>query len=293
MPRLSTNSALWATRALWLAATALVPLAIISAAHSRSALAENVSATIWWVVAGAVVVALIVCGPIALTAIRMLAPASVPVAAATLVLGASAVRGLAALVAAMLTTLTAFTAETGEAVVQVSAYGDERRLPLRVPAAMHLPIAVSWVLWFATSFAGAISLAAGRLIVGIGLLVVASVLTWLVGQRLHRFSCRWLVSVPAGVVVHDPVVLAETLMMLRPNVEHAHLALADTEAADLTGPAAGHALEITVREMVQVVLAATPRSPKGTAIHAQSILVAPSRAGRALRVLADRKIPVV
>ena len=292
MPRLSTNSALWVTRVLWLAMIALVPLAISSAARGRSALAENVLVTACWVVAGVVVVALVVCGPIGLTTTRMLAPTSVPIAGAALVLDASALRGIAALATATLVTLSAFTAETGEAMVQVSAYGDERRLPLRVPAAMQLPIAVSWLLWCATSFVGVLLLAAHSMIVGIGVLAVAGVLTWLVGQRLHRFSCRWLVSVPAGLVVHDPVVLAETLMVLRPNVDHVRLALADTKAADLTGPAAGHALEITVREMVQVVLAAAPKNPKGTAIHAQSVLIAPSRPGRALRALADRKIAV-
>jgi len=111
-----------------------------------------------------------------------------------------------------------------------------------------------------------------------------------VSHRLHRFACRWLVTVPAGVVVHDPVVLGETLMVLRPNVEHARLALVDTAAADLTGPAAGHAIEITMHEMVQVLFAATKARSKGTAIHAQAVLVAPSRPGRALRALAERKI---
>ena len=292
MPRLSTNSALWATRVFWLATTALVPLAIDSAARGRSAFAENVALSIWWAMAGIVLVALVVCGPIGLTISRMLAPGSVPVAAATLILGASALRGVAALVVALLTSLTTFTAETGEAVVQMSAYGDERRLPLRVPATMQVPIAVSWLLWCAALVAGVVLLAARMTLVGIGLLVVAAALTWFVGQRLHRFSSRWMVSVPAGVVVHDPVVLAETLMVLRPNIELAHLALAGTEAADLTGPAAGHALELTVREMVQVVLAPTRKSPKGTAIQAQSLLIAPSRPGRALLALAERKIAV-
>jgi hypothetical protein len=123
-------------------------------------------------------------------------------------------------------------------------------------------------------------------------LLIAGVLTWLVYQRLHHFSCRWLVSVPAGVVVHDPVVLGETLMVLRANVQHAHLALANTEAADLTGPAAGHALEITVREMMQITFSATAKNPKGSAIHAQAFLIAPSRPGRALQALASRKVDV-
>ncbi|HRB05169.1 MAG TPA: hypothetical protein PLP26_17470, partial [Ilumatobacteraceae bacterium] len=108
----------------------------------------------------------------------------------------------------------------------------------------------------------------------------------------HRLSMRWLVVVPAGIVVHDAVTLGETLMMQRGNVAVAHLAAADTQAADLTGPAAGHALEIVLREMELVVLAATVAEPKGKALHVQSILVAPSRPGRALNALAEGKIPV-
>ena len=292
MPRLSTNCALWATRVFWLAATVLMPLAIKSAARGRTSMAESVAFTVWWIIAGIVVVALVVCGPIGLTIVRMFAPCAIPIAIGALVLGASALTGIAVLAVATLVTLSAFMAETGEACVQVSAYGDERRLPLRVPAAMQIPIAIAWLFWIATSLAGVLALAADRAVIGIVLIAAASVLTWLIYQRLHRFSCRWLVSVPAGVVIHDPVVLGETLMVLRPNVLHARLALASTEAADISGPAAGHALEITMRELVPVVFAATSAKPKGTAIHAQAVLVAPSRPGRALRALADRKIVV-
>lgn len=292
MPRLSTNSALWATRVSWVVATVLVTLAINSAARGRISLAETVASTSWWIVAGAVMVALVVCGPIGLTVARMFVPCAIPTTVVALALGASAPTGVAALAVATLVTLCAFMAETGEACVQVSAYGDERRLPLRVPAAMQIPIALTWLFWVGTTLTGVLMLAAERLVIGIVLVVVAGLLTWLIFQRLHRFSCRWLVSVPAGVVIHDPVVLGETLMVLRPNVLHARLALAGTEAADLSGPAAGHALEITMREMVQVVLAATTSKPKGTAIHAQAVLVAPSRPGRALLALADRKIVV-
>ncbi len=243
-------------------------------------------------IAGIVLLELIVCGPISLTIVRMLIPSSITAAVIALFYGAAALPGALALAAGSVVTLTAFMAETGEAMVQTAAYGDERRLPLRVPAAMQIPIAVAWLLWLATVLTGVLLLAAGRLVVGIVVLLVAAALTWLTYQRLRPFSTRWLVSVPAGVVVHDPVVLGETLMVMRANVKHAQLALVTTKAADLTGPAAGHALEVTVREMVQITFAATAKNPKGSAIHAQAFLIAPSRPGRALQALADRKVSV-
>ena len=98
--------------------------------------------------------------------------------------------------------------------------------------------------------------------------------------------------VPAGVVLHDPIVLAETLMMQRTNIAVARLAPAQTEAADLTGPAAGHVVEIVLREMALAVLAPNAAEPKGKALHIQSLLVAPSRPGRALQHLSAARVPV-
>ncbi len=98
--------------------------------------------------------------------------------------------------------------------------------------------------------------------------------------------------VPAGVVVHDPVVLAETLTLRTAQVRSIHLAPADTGAADLTGPASGFVIEVTTTESVTALLAFTPSEPNGKAIHLRAFLVAPSRPGEALRAARDRGLPV-
>jgi len=190
------------------------------------------------------------------------------------------------------TSLVALSAEAAEALVQGSAYGREYRLPLRTPAALLLPMLLVWSVWCTVLLVATLELGAGHWFVGVALAALAGALGWLLAKRLHHFSRRWLVVVPAGLVVHDAVTLGETLMVQRGNVVMAHLAPADTQAADLTGPAAGHALEIVLRDMELVVLAASVEEPKGKALHVQSILVAPSRPGRALHALAEGKIPV-
>jgi hypothetical protein len=81
-------------------------------------------------------------------------------------------------------------------------------------------------------------------------------------------------------------------MVQRTNVAAGRLALADTEAADLTGPAAGHAIDLATRDMVLVVFPSSREHPKGRAIHVQSFLVAPSRPGRALQAMAAAGLPV-
>ena len=151
---------------------------------------------------------------------------------------------------------------------------------------------VTWLVWAAATVTGPLALAARSWLLGVPLTLLAIAGVVLLTPRWHRLTLRWLVLVPAGLVVHDPVVLADTLMVRTANIAGIRLAPADTGAADLTGPASGYALEITTADTVSTVLAFTPRAPNGTAIHLTAMLVAPSRPGTALTLAARRDLPV-
>lgn len=251
-----------------------------------------VARTAWWVVAAGVLVALVARGAAALTAVRMVCPGTVAAAVISWVAHGDVLPSAVALGAALLSTALAFSAESGEAMVQGGAYGHEQRFPLRAPVPLLLPMAVSWVVWCAAVLGAVLAWCTSSPVWGIVISLLAAALSWLLSQRFHRMSRRWLVLVPAGVVLHDAHVLGETLMVQRSNVSSVRLALADTEAADLTGPAAGHAVEVTVREMVLAVLPASAEHPTGRALHVASFLVCPTRPGRALRAMADSTLPV-
>jgi hypothetical protein len=149
-----------------------------------------------------------------------------------------------------------------------------------------------WVIWAPALLLGPIFIASGNLIVGgiLTLLAIAGVI--LLVPKWHRLSRRWLVLVPAGLVVHDPVVLADTLMVRTDQLAGMRLATVDTKAADLTGPASGFAIEVQASETVTAVFAFTPQEPNGRAIHMTGFLISPSRPGEALRTAAARGIPV-
>ena len=289
---LSPRTFLWTLRLTTIATAALVGLAMASAADGRAKGAGVPATVAWWLVVAALVVALVVPGALGLTLVRMLGPLGAVAGGGTLACGADAAVAVPALALGLITSVVAFSAEAGEAMVQGAAYGDEQRFPLRIPAAFLLPVAVSWLVWAGAFVAGLLLLGARAWVPGTVLMAVAVGGGWLLLGRLHRFARRWLVVVPAGVVLHDHVVLAETLMVPRANVRRCGLALADTQAADLTGPASGHAIEVTVGEMVTPLFAVTRAAPKGRAIHAAAILIAPSRPGRALQALAAAKLPV-
>ena len=104
--------------------------------------------------------------------------------------------------------------------------------------------------------------------------------------RWHQLSRRWFVVVPAGVVVHDPVVLNDTLMMPSRTVASVSLdeqGAASQTAADLTGPTPGLGVEIVLVEPTTAVFAATPANPTGRAIHLTALVISPTRPGSVIR----------
>lgn len=288
----SPRAMVWLLRILWVALAPLLAASITGGLENAPDSGRLTAAVLWWAVVAAGVVALVVPSTAALTGVRMVTPLTVAVAVATLLGGAGTAVGGAALGVAVLAAAVALAGETTEAFVQASAYGQEHRFPLRTPAVV-LPAAVLvWLVWGAAVVTAAVLLGNAVWVAGAVVAAAAAALTLPVAQRLHALARRWLVLVPAGVVLHDPVVLGESLMLPSANLASAGLALAGTEALDLTGPAAGHAVEIRAKEMVLAQLRASRSQPTGRAVHVQSYLTAPVRPGRALAAMAAKGHPV-
>jgi hypothetical protein len=273
-------------------------LAVIGGATFGDALADHsravqlVGTTALWLGWSVVVLALAVPTVVGLTAARVVAPMAF---VASLVAAIRADSGLASVVcvaAAAVATGCLVTAELGTLFVQAAAYGDEQRFVLRPTVTATVGIALTWPVWCASTLAAPLLLAAQAWLWGLLTGALAVALSFLLGRSYHRLTQRWLVLVPAGLVVRDPLVLADTVMFRRNEIAHIGLALAGTGAADCTGPAAGHAVEIRLFEPATVVFAPTREAPDGRAIHATALLVAPSRPGRALVAARARRLPM-
>ena len=200
--------------------------------------------------------------------------------------------GLVAVAISVGALLIAFTAEVGNSYVQGSAYGDERRFLLKAPHALAAAQVVSFGVWFATTFASVSALVAGAWIVGLLLALPAVLLSVILPSRFHRFSRRWLVKVPAGLVVHDHVVLAETAMFTRSAVRS--IAVRDPgqrtdpddldSPSDLTGGLRGGVV-VSLDDFDTVVLAARTRRDQARPVHLRSFAVRPSRVVNAVTEL--------
>lgn len=275
--------------AVWIGVLWFADAAIGSAADGDVAGVARIAGGVVWL---AGVAALAVPAVVTLTVARAVVPLSVPAAVVAWAGGADPVDAVPFLALAALATVVVGSAELGRAFVQASAYGDEDRYLLRAPLAYLVVSALAWALWAACLIAGPLLLGDRRWVAGGVLTALAIGLAIWAAPRWHRLSRRWFVIVPVGVVVHDHLVLAETLMLRRQELRGLHLAPAGTDALDLTGPASGHAVEVLIHEPATAILAASPADPRGKVVHLTGCLVSPSRPGRMLLAARERKLPV-
>ena len=282
----------------WVARVAWIVVAVIGGSAVESAVEGRSSPVVWTVAIGGwglwavAALGLAIASVWSLTVVRVVVPLALVATLAAGVGGAAAIDLVLLGGPAIIAAAAVMTAEFGRQYVQASAYGDEERFPLRVPVGAGLAAVVAWLLWATAVFTGPLLIAAASWIAGVLLCVLAVAGAVLLGPRWHRLAKRWFVLVPAGIVVHDPVVLADTFPLRTAQVASIGLAPADTQAADLTGPASGYAVEITTAESVTTVFAFTPADPNGKAIQLRSFLIAPSRPGRSLRSARARGLPV-
>lgn len=285
----------WPARIAWAALPLTVAPALEAALDGRSRPVQVVGATLAWAAWAGLLVAVALPRTTSLTALRTAAPA---------VLGAALWAGLAGedtgaaqvvgLAWAAVVVLVAFAPSTGQAFVNGSAYGDERRMPLRVPAAVAAgPVALAWAAVVGPVVAGPLLLASRSWVAGAVVSAAGVPLVVLGARALHGLARRWLVFVPAGLVVHDPMALMDPVLFPRTRIARFGPAPAVPDALDLTRGALGLALELELVEPTAVIPRPTP-TDRGTPepVEVTRLLVTPTRPGAVLALAAERAIPV-
>ena len=232
-----------------------------------------------WTLWAIVTIALWILHPLSLTVARCVAP----VIMVHLIVGFgdanSTAWAIAGVICAILASLVIFNSEYGNLHVQAGAYGDERRFLLRIPVSLFIPVGLVYLLLVAAVTFTPLLLADEQWVLGGVVLVLSGGLLWKLAPRLYQLAKRWLVFVPAGIVIHDSTMLSEVLMLRKGQVLSIELAPSESQAIDLSGFTRGIPLEVGMREIIDVRL--TPfaaRILKTTdALHVQAFLIAPTR----------------
>lgn len=282
---------LWPLRIVWLAAPFVMGPALADALHDRGAITPVASWMAWagWAVALA---ASLVPRSVSLTVVRMVAPGSLPLAVwAAIECDDTALGALAVVGALAATALALLGPGVADAFVDGSSYGDERRVALRVPLALLIaPVPATWLFAAVGAVAGPLLLAAEQWILGAVVTAAGVVAVLAAGRRLHGLSRRWLVFVPAGVVVHDPLHLSEPILIPTRSLRRFGPATEVGDAVDVTGQTTGLVLEL---RPVDPITAGLRRGRTIEEVEdVAALLVSPTRPGATLLVAKDRRLPV-
>lgn len=278
-----------ALRIAWAVLPFTVGLSATDLLDGRSGAVQSATAVLLWAGWATTLVATLVPHPISLTAVRVAAPVAMAVAVGTAVDGSVSAPGL---LGGVVVVALAFLADIGELFVNGPAYPNERRFPLRPPGPVLLgTLQLAWLLGVGGPVAGVLLVAAERVVLGVGVLVVSLPLSFVLLRALHGLSRRWVVFVPAGVVLHDTLALADPVLFQRKMIEVLRPAPADTDSLDLTKNALGLALELVLREKAPMVLT-TPGRRGGEPGSSARLLFSPTRPGAVLQEAAERRVPV-
>jgi hypothetical protein len=196
-------------------------------------------------------------------------------------------------VGASLAVVASFSPLTGAVFIDASAYGAERRFALRVPASLVLgPIPLAWLGVVAGPVAGALLMAARQWLAGALVLAIAVPVAVIAARALHGLARRWVVLVPAGLVLHDHHALAEAVLFPRRSIRHLGPAPveAPTDRRDLTQGALGLALELELSEPLEVAPRRQDRSVKVEPVT--RLAFSPSLPGALLTAARDHRLPV-
>lgn len=262
------------TLAAWVVVGVAAPWQSLGNTHSNSI---STVLLVWgWTLFLAVAVAVLVPSPISLTATKCVTP--------LMTICAFVAASPAAIFGSLVALIICWSALFGDVMVQGSAYGEETRFTLRTPVPYWAPSVLAWALLSSGLIGGTLLVAARNYVVGAPVLLVGLLLTSTVPRRLHRLSRRWLVIVPAGIVVHDHLVLAETQMSMRSKILSVTKVNESGETADFTGGILGPRIAIHLKEADKVILSKITAKTLGTAdaLHVKAFSFAPRRLDVAL-----------
>ena len=277
----------WLVRAAWGVLPLVAGPSLAAALDPRSGAVRTVATIGLWTAWTLVLLASLVPHPIALTTLRIGAPAGALATIGPVLAGeGSAWAAGAGAVAAGLTMLP----ETAVWFVNGPAYVNERRLPLRAPGPLVLgPIPLAWAVVVAAPVGAALLLAAEQWVLGGLAGLVGLPAAVVLARSLHSLSRRWVVFVPAGLVLHDPLSLVDPVLFPSKVVESLAPAPADTDALDLTQGAMGLALELSLKEKIPMALTRRGGRDIETGSSAR-LMFTPTRPGLVLAEARRRRI---
>lgn len=281
----------WTARAAWIVFPITTGAAFNNVFQPWSRAPGIVAAVLLWIAWFAGLVALLAPRPWGFTILRVVAPAAVALAVAS-AWSSPWYTSTLAIISALVALIFALSSAVAHACAASTAYGPEQRFPLRVPIALLAgPLPVSVVAVAAGIACGPLLIANGSIVVGIGALVAGALIVGVLARSLTAVDRRWIVLVPAGLVVVDPLTFPEPVLLPREHIASIRRSPVETLADDSREIRAGGPgpVLITCREPGTFIR----RSGRGrVTVEADRIRVSPLRPRLVLRAAGAHRIAV-
>jgi hypothetical protein len=284
---------LWCARLMWALLPVSAGTALSDALSGWSVAPARLAAVLLWAAWTLGLVALLAPRPWGLTALRVVAPAAVIVA--ILSIGAtSAAAAALAVSSSVVAAAFALSSSVAQASGNALAYGDEIRFSLRIPLSLFLgPVPIAVALIGAGISVGPLLLAARHWVAGIIVTVAGIAAAVTVVRSLHSLALRWVVLVPAGLVVVDPLTLADPVLMRREQilaVKQSRNGGTDAGALDLRLGTLPGTIELSLREPQSF---ARRRGRRDSELRdADVVLVSTVRANALVQAASARRIAI-
>jgi hypothetical protein len=206
----------WCARVAWIVLPFTTGAALTDALDGWSRAPIIVAMILLWGAWLAGAIALLAPRPWGFSILRAVAPAAF---ALSVIAPAAAVTRVGASVIGFIAMVLALSAPIARASANALAYGDEDRYPLAVPATlMLLPVPLAALCLTGGISIGPLLLADQRYIAGGAAVIIGFPLAYISWNSLYSLSRRWLVLVPAGVTLVDPMTTADPTLMPREQV---------------------------------------------------------------------------
>jgi hypothetical protein len=213
---------LWCARLAWAVLPATTGGAIGDALDGWPTGPARLATVLLWTAWGAGLLPLLAPRPWGLTLLRVVAPVAVACAFLSIT-STSAASAAIAVASSALAAALALSDPVAVAAGNALAYGDEVRFPMRIPTPLLIgPVPLAIALVAAGAVAGPLLLADAKVIAGIACTIVGVSVAWLVVRALDALSRRWVVLVPAGIAIVDPLTLLEPVLVRRDSVRRVH-----------------------------------------------------------------------
>ena len=240
-------------------------------------LRTTVSITLWafWAL---ILLSTLLPTPISLAIVRIGAPAAAALSVWSALETGGSAAGIIGLTVSAVAASVAISASLGDRFSDGASYGDERRFLLRAPGPVLLLFGpLAWLTSLAGLTLGPILLLNRNFLFGTLVTLGGLPLSGIASNAIYQLGKRWVVLVPAGILLHDHLSVGDPTLIPRNQIADFSPAKAKTDALDLSQNSFGLSLEIQCVTPLSMMLKKGNRKTVNESSAVESFMINPAR----------------